>query len=85
MSEEILEKALKKTKELEEKAEKRMKVAKAIGVVAGTAIALTLDAGIAWLIVNFMIGVSVPFLSVLGVVILIQLLLTKVKSTLLGL
>lgn len=80
MSEEILEKALNKTREIEKQAEKRMRIARALGVVTGSAIALAIDSLLTWAIINFMVGISVSFVATLGTVLLIQLLLVKVKS-----
>ena len=79
MSKEVLEKALSKTKELEERQLKRMKVAEAVGKVTGSVIALSLDALVVWAILNYLIGVSVGFLPTLGFVLLAMVILAKVK------
>ena len=80
MSEEILEKALNKTREIEKKAENRMKLAKATGRVVGSLIAVALDAVIVWAIVNYLIGVSVGFVPVLGGTLMSMFILAKIKQ-----
>ncbi len=79
MSKEVLEKALNKTKEMEAKQLKRMKAAEAVGKVTGSVVAVCLDALVVWAILNYLIGMSVGFVPVLGFVLLAMLILAKVK------
>ena len=81
MSKEVLEKALKKTNELEEKEMKKMKLAERIGWVTGIAIATALETTLVWAVVKFVIGaVAFSWLSALGTVILANLVCSKLKS-----
>ena len=74
MSKEILEKALNKTRELEEKEMKKMRLAESAGKWVGIAIAISLDATFVWLVVKFMIGAaSFTWLGALGVMLLANL------------
>ena len=82
MSKEVLEKALSKTKELEAKQLKKMKVAEAAGKVAGSIVAVGLDALVVWAIVNYLIGMSVGFVPVLGGVLISMFILAKIKIVL---
>ena len=79
MSKEVLEKALSKTKELEAKQLKKMKAAEAAGKVVGSIIAVGLDALVVWAIVNYLIGMSVGFVPVLGGVLISMFILAKIK------
>ena len=56
MSRELLEKALNKTKEMEEKKLKKRKLAENLGTILGIATSMCIDATFVWLIVKFMIG-----------------------------
>ena len=82
MSKEVLEKALNKTKELEERQLKRMKVAEGAGKVAGSIVAVGLDALVVWAIVNYLIGMSVGFVPVLGSILIAMFILAKIKVAL---
>ncbi len=74
MTRELLEKALNKTRELEEKEKKKMRIAESLGKWVGIAIAISLDSTFVWLIVKFMIGVaSFTWLGALGVMLLANL------------
>ena len=81
MSKEVLEKALNKTKELEEKQLRKMKVAETAGRVVGSLVAVALDAVVVWAIVNYLIGVSVGFVPVLGGILMSMFILAKIKSS----
>ena len=80
MSKEVLEKALNKTKELEKKQLRKMKVAETAGRVVGSLVAVALDAVVVWAIVNYLIGVSVGFVPVLGGILMSMFILAKVKQ-----
>ena len=82
MSKEVLEKALNKTKEIEEKQLKRMKVAESVGKVVGSVVAVGLDALIVWAVLNYLIGMSVGFVPTLGFVLLAMFILAKIKVVL---
>lgn len=81
MSQEILEKAFKKTKELEERQLKKMKMAEAAGRVVGSLIAVALDAVVVWAIINYLIGMSVGFVPVLGGILMSMFILAKIKPS----
>ena len=81
MSKEVLEKALNKTKELEEKQLRKMKVAETAGRVFGSLVAVALDAVVVWAIVNYVIGASVGFVPVLGGILMSMFILAKIKSS----
>ena len=81
MSQEILEKAFNKTKELEEKQLRKMKVAETVGRVVGSLVAVALDALVVWAIVNYLIGVSVGFVPVLGGVLMSMFILAKIRPS----
>ena len=80
MSKELLEKALSKTNEMEEKQKKKMRLAENAGKIAGIAVALAMDATFVWLVVKFMIGVtSFTWVAALGVMLLANLAYGKFK------
>ena len=80
MTRDLLEAALNKTKELEEKEMKTRKLAENIGKYTGVAFAICLDSLFVWLIVKFMIGVAgFTFLGALGVMLLANLVYVKFK------
>lgn len=81
MSKEVLEKALNKTKELEEKQLRKMKVAETAGRVVGSLVAVALDAVVVWAIVNYLIGVSVGFVPVLGGILMSMFILAKIRPS----
>ena len=81
MSREVLEKALEKTNEMEEKKKKKMQLAEQIGWVTGVAVATALETTLVWAILKFVIGLAAfSWLSTLGVVILANLVCSKLKS-----
>ena len=74
MSRDLLEKALNKTNEMEEKEKKKMRMAENVGKWVGIAIAISLDATFVWLVVKFMIGVtSLTWVGALGIMLLANL------------
>ena len=79
MSQEILEKAFNKTKELEQKQLKQMKIAEMAGRVIGSLVAIALDTLAVWAIINYLIGLSVGFVPVLGGVLMSMLILAKIR------
>ena len=80
MSRDLLEEALNKTKEIEEKEKKKMRLAENAGKIAGIIAALTIDATFVWLVVKFMIGAaSFTWLAALGVMLLVNLAYGKFK------
>ena len=81
MSKEVLEKAFEKTKELEEKQMKKMRLAENIGRISGIAVAVALDTTAVWLIIKFMLGVTAfTWVNALGVMFLANILYIKLKS-----
>ena len=81
MSKEVLEQALKKTKELEEKQMKKMRLAESIGRFAGITVAVAMDTTAVWLIIKFMLGVTAfTWVNALGVMLLANILYIKLKS-----
>jgi uncharacterized protein YacL len=81
VSQEILEKAFNKTKELEQKQLKQMKIAEMTGRVVGSIVAVTLDALVVWAIVNYLIGLSVGFVPVLGGILMSMFILAKIRPS----
>ena len=81
MSQEILEKAFNKTKELEEKKLKQMKIAEMAGRVVGSLVAVALDALVVWAIVNYLIGMSVGFVPVFGGILMSMFILAKIRPS----
>ena len=74
MSKELLEKALNRTKEIEEEKMKKMRLAEKAGMALGVVVAIAADATFVWLVVKFLIGVSsFSWLSALGVMLLANL------------
>ena len=74
MSRELLEKALNRTNEMEEKEKKEMRLGENAGKVVGIAVAVSLDATFIWLIVKFMIGITTfSWVAALGVMLLANL------------
>ena len=81
MSREILEKALNKTNEIEEKEVKKLRLAENIGRFAGISVAVAMDTTAVWLIVKFMVGIaSFTWIQALGAMLLINILYIKFKS-----
>jgi hypothetical protein len=81
MSKEVLEKAFEKTKEIEERQMKKLRLAENIGKFAGIVTAVALDTTAVWLIIKFMIGLSaVTWVQVLGGMLLLNILCIKLKS-----
>ena len=81
MSQEILERAFNVTKELERKQLRKMELVEAVGKTIGSTIAVAIDAGIVWAIVNYLIGVSVGFVPVLGGTLLFMCILAKIRHS----
>ena len=81
MSQEILEKAFNKTKELEQKQLKQMKIAEMAGRVVGSLVAVTLDTLVVWAIINYLIGMSIGFVPVMGSVLMSMFILAKIKQS----
>ena len=80
MSRDLLEEALNKTKEIEEKEKKKMRLAENAGKIAGIIAALTIDATFVWLIVKFVIGVTAfSWVQALGVMFLVNMVYAKFK------
>lgn len=79
MSKEVLEKALKRTNELEEKAMKQLKVAETLGKILGYATASALDATVVWAVAVFLVGLPLTWLNCLGITLLVQMLQIKFK------
>ena len=80
MSKEILEKALNRTNEIQEKEMKKKKLAENSARILGIVVAIALDATCVWLIVKFMIGVSsFTWIGALGVMLLANLAYAKLK------
>jgi uncharacterized membrane protein len=82
MSKDVLEKALNRTVEIEQKNQKQQRIAESIGKILGLSAAITFDALIIWTLLNWLVGFSVGYLPVLGVSILVQMTLAKIKITL---
>ena len=81
MSKEVLEKAFEKTKEIEEKQMKKLRLAENIGRIAGISVAVAMDTTAIWLIIKFMIGVATfTWVQALGVMLLANILYIKLKS-----
>lgn len=81
MSREVLEQALKKTKEIEEKNMKKMRAAELAGKSIGILVALAADATFVWLVVKFMIGVtSFTWVAALGIMLLANLVAGKISK-----
>ena len=81
MSKEILERALEKTNEIEEKQMKKLRLAEGIGKFAGIAVAVAVDTTAVWLIIKFMIGAAAfTWIQALGVMLLANILYIKFKS-----
>ena len=78
MSREILEKAFEKTKQKEEQEKTQMRIAGALGQVAGTIAALALDTTVIWAITVYLIGVPVSWFAILGGILLFQIVKFKV-------
>ena len=80
MSRDLLEEALNKTNEIEEKQKKKMRLAESAGKIAGIAIALAVDSTFVWLIVKFMLGfVAFSWVQALGVMFLANMIYAKFK------
>ena len=77
MSKDVLEAALQKTRDLEEKEKKRMKLAETFGRIAGALVAWVVDATFVWAVVNFMIGASFTWLASAGVIALLWIVSLK--------
>ena len=77
MSKDVLEAALQKTRDLEEKEKKRMKLAETFGRIAGALVAWVIDATFVWAVVNFMIGASFTWLASAGVIALLWMVSLK--------
>jgi hypothetical protein len=81
MSREILEKALEKTNEIEEKEVKKLRLAENLGRITGVGLALAMDATAIWLIIKFMLGFAAfTWVNALGVMFLANILYIKFKK-----
>ena len=81
MSKEVLEKAFEKTKEIEEKQMKKLRLAENIGRFSGIAVAVASDTTAVWLILKFMVGLSaVTWIQALGGMLLLNILYIKLKG-----
>ena len=81
MSREILEKALNKTNEIEEKEVKKLRLAENIGRFVGIGVAVAMDTTVVWLIIKFMLGVAAfTWVNALGVMLLANILYIKLKG-----
>ena len=81
MSRELLEEALKKTQQLEEREMKKAQLAENLGKITGVAFAVSLDTTAVWLIIKFMLGVTAfTWVNALGVIFLANLAYIKLKN-----
>ena len=80
MSRDLLEEAFKKTKEIEEKEQRKLKAAESLGIAAGLATALALDATVVWLIVKFLIGFPLSWPAAVGCILLLYIIKVKFKG-----
>jgi hypothetical protein len=81
MSREVLEKALNKTKELEEKQMKKLRLAENIGKFTGVVVAVAMDTTAVWLIVKFMLGFAAfTWINALGIMFLANIIYIKLKN-----
>ena len=81
MSREILEKALNKTNEIEEKQVKKLRLAENIGRFAGISVAVAMDTTAIWLIIKFMLGFAAfTWVNALGAMLLLNILYIKLKQ-----
>ena len=81
MSKEVLEKAFEKTKEMEEKQMKKMRMAESIGKFVGITVAVAMDTTAVWLIIKFMLGFAAfTWINALGVMLLANILYIKLKN-----
>ena len=81
MTREILEKALNKTNEIEEKQMKKMRLAENMGRFAGISVAIAMDTTVVWLIIKFMLGFAAfTWINALGVMFLANILYIKFRS-----
>ena len=80
MSRDLLEEALNKTNEIEEKQKRKMRLAESAGRIAGLVVAVIIDATFVWLIVKFMLGfVAFSWVQALGVMFLANMIYAKFK------
>jgi len=80
MSRDLLEEALNKTNEIEEKQKRKMRLAESAGRIAGLVVAVIIDATFVWLIVKFMLGfVAFSWVQALGVMFLVNMIYAKFK------
>lgn len=81
MSKEVLEKAFEKTKEIEEKQMKKLRLAENVGRIAGIAVAVAMDTTAVWLIIKFMLGFAAfTWINALGIMFLANILYIKLKN-----
>ena len=81
MSKEVLEKAFEKTKEIEEKQMKKLRLAENVGRIAGIAAAVAMDTTAVWLIIKFMLGFAAfTWINALGIMFLVNILCIKLKN-----
>ena len=81
MSREILEKALNKTNEIEEREVKKLRLAENIGKFAGIGVAVAMDTTAIWLIIKFMLGFAAfTWVNALGVMLLANIVYVKLKN-----
>jgi hypothetical protein len=80
MSKEILQRALEKTNEIEEKEVKKLKLAENIGKILGVGITVALDTTLVWLIIKFMLGFAAfTWVNALGAMFLANIIYVKLK------
>lgn len=80
VSKDILERALNRTTEIEEKQKKAHQLAKNVGQVLGLTAAVGFDSLIAWLCLRFLMGLTaISFWQVVGAVIIYSLVLSKMR------
>ena len=60
---------------------KQMKIAEMAGRVVGSLVAVALDALVVWAIVNYLIGMSVGFVPVLGGILMSMFILAKIRPS----
>ena len=77
MSQEMLERALNKTIEREEKSKKAERAAMVAGKVLGAAAALSLDATLVWLVLTYLVSFPVSWVTALGWTLLAYLVAAK--------
>ena len=80
MNKDILERALEKTNEIEEKERKKVKIAGTIGFISGHLVALALDTTAVWAVLLFLVGLEVSWVAVLGGLMLFHIFKVKIRQ-----